>query len=127
MEGKWEVKKHYFTFYNGYKISLDTMLYETGVFNFKRVDEYGGTFTFSPSRENRAVTSGYSISSMSGTYELIDLKTNVVINIYPSGGGMPYKDFKIVDFGRKKQIWYADNSLNIESGANETLYLEKTK
>lgn len=129
IEGKWMVTRHHFSFFIGQvnEVSCDTTINETGVFEFHQTDDYGGTFTFSPTIEGRQVTSGYSIGTYTGTFQLTDLQTSVDICLYPEGGGMLYKNIKVVDFGRKEQVWYADRSLNLESGANETLYLEKTK
>ncbi len=129
LEGKWKVTKHHYSFYFGQsnEILCDTILYETGVFEFHQTDDYGGTFTFTSTTERIPVTANYSIGSYSGTFVLTDLITSVDICLYPEGGGMLLKNIKVVDFGKKEQVWYADYSLNMESGANETLYLEKTK
>lgn len=128
LEGKWKVTKHHFSFYVGQvnDIQCDTTLTETGIFEFHQTDDYGGTFTFTSTSESIPVTSNYSIGSYSGTYMLTDLITSVDITLYPEGGGMPFKDIIVVDFGKKEQVWYADYSLNLQSGANETMYVEKT-
>ncbi len=129
MEGKWKVTLHKFTYFTGQynEVSCDTTLYETGEFEFQQVDEYGGTFTFTPSSENRPIGMGHVVAPMSGTFELTDLKTSVVFYLYPEGGGTWYKYIQIIDFGKRDQVWYADYSLNIEGGGNEILYVEKTR
>ncbi|HNQ66844.1 MAG TPA: hypothetical protein PKN32_00575 [Bacteroidales bacterium] len=129
LEGKWKVTKHRYCFYLGQagELICDTTLTNTGIFEFHQTDDSGGTFTFTSTVERIPVTGNYSIVSYSGIYTLTDLQTSVDITLYPEGGGMPLKDVQVVDFGKKEQVWYADYSLNFESGANETLYLEKTK
>lgn len=127
MEGKWKVTSHHFTFFIGQnnQIQCDTILSETGVYEFHKSDEYGGTFSFTPEVSGRPVSGDYTIKPMDGIFELIDLKTNVVITLYAVGGSLPLKEIKIIDFGKSEQVWYADYSLNLESGANETFYVKK--
>jgi hypothetical protein len=127
MEGKWKVSKHHYTFYFGSDnvVVCDTILEETGSFEFHRTNDDGGTFSFSPVSDHRPVAQGYKIAAMSGTFQLTDLKSNIDMMLNPEGGGMAYKHIKIIDFGKKSQVWYADRSLNLESGASETIYLEK--
>lgn len=128
LEGKWKVTQHHYTFFIGQSndIVCDTILTDTGIFEFHQTDDYGGTFTFTSTTERIPVTQNYSIGSYSGTYMLTDLITSVDITLYPEGGGMLFKDIIVVDFGKKEQVWYADCSLNLQSGANETMYVEKT-
>ena len=128
IEGKWKVTEHHISFFIGQynEISCDTTLFDTGIYEFHQTDDYGGTFTFTSTEERIPVTSDYSLGSYSGTFVLTDLITSVDITLYPEGGGLPYKDIIVVDFGKKEQVWYADFSLNFQSGANELMYVEKT-
>jgi len=127
MEGKWKVTSHRFTFFKtaNNEVDIDTTLNETGVFEFSKNSDYGGSFTFTASSDNRQVSQSYNLQSYSGTFELTDLKYSVDILLFSEGGSLPLKNIKIVDFGKREQVWYADYSLNIESGANEIFYVEK--
>jgi len=128
MEGKWKITKHSFVFYYpGGNILCDTTLYNTGIMEFHQSDEYGGTFTFTPTSDTINVVFQYYINALKGNFELTDLQTSVDIYLHPESGGLPIKNIKVIDYGKRSQVWYADRTLNNESGSNETMYVEKIK
>lgn len=126
LDGKWNVTSHRLVFFSGSNndVVLDTMVSESGTFEFKRTNDGEGTYTFTPSEGNGAITNNFTLSAYEGTFKLTDLKTSVDLMLYSEGGGA-VKNIKIIDFGRREQVWYADYSLNFESGACETMYVEK--